>query len=130
VLLGAIIVLIWVICSRFFLRRLDRPAILLLALISVALTPFVLPNMHDRYFYPADAISIPLAFMMPELWFIPILFQLISGLSYSVYLLSTQMDALQTAAVINLLTLAALLMKQFSRRTLPEHATSSESLQT
>jgi Gpi18-like mannosyltransferase len=127
VLLGATIVLVWVICSRLFVRRLDRPAILLLALISAALTPFVLPNMHDRYFYPADAISIPLAFTLPELWFIPILFQLVSGLSYSVYLLSAPIDRLQMAAVINLFTVAALILKQVSWRAGPKQPVPSES---
>lgn len=126
--LGAILVLIWVIWSRLFMNRLDRPAILLLALVSVALTPLVLPNMHDRYFYPADAISIPLAFTLPELWFIPILFQLVSGLSYSVYLLGAPIDRLQIAAVINLFTVAALMAKQGSWRTGAKEALPSESV--
>src|SRR5690349_8544058 len=33
-------------------------ATLFAALVSLALTPFLLPKMHDRYFYPADVVSI------------------------------------------------------------------------
>ena len=36
---------------------------------SVALVPFLLPKMHDRYFYPADIFSLLAAFYMPEFGF-------------------------------------------------------------
>ena len=52
-----------------------------LALVSVALTPFVLPKMHDRYFFSADVFSLVLAMLLPRWWFLPLCFQLISGLS-------------------------------------------------
>jgi len=112
ILLAVLAVLAWIVFTWRRTERTDRSAILLLALISVTLTPFVLPNMHDRYFYPADALSIALAFYLPELWFIPILFQLISGLSYSIYLMSASADNLILAAAVNLITLMMLLAKQ------------------
>jgi Gpi18-like mannosyltransferase len=90
-----------------------RAELLLLALVSAELVPFLLPNMHDRYFYLADTISIVLAFMMPDMWFIALLFQLVSGLSYSIYLYSASPDNLVLAAAINVVTLAALLVRQF-----------------
>jgi Gpi18-like mannosyltransferase len=105
-------VLAWVVYSWLGTRRRDRRVVLLLTLISVTLTPFFLPNMHDRYFYPADAISIALAFSAPAMWIIPFLFQLISGLSYSIYLLSASPDNLIAAALINVLTLVVLLRQQ------------------
>ena len=112
IVLAFLVVLIWVVCTWRLTKRTDGSAILLLALISVTLTPFVLPNMHDRYFYPADAISIALAFSLPELWFVPILFQLISGLSYSIYLMSASADNLILAAAVNLITLLVLIARQ------------------
>src|SRR6185437_6819032 len=33
---------------------------------------FVLPHMHDRYFYSADVLSIVYAFQRPSRWFLPI----------------------------------------------------------
>jgi Gpi18-like mannosyltransferase len=116
VLLAMLVALLWVLFSWVKTRRSDLSATLLIALISVTLVPFFLPNMHDRYFYLSDTISIPLAFLMPELWFVPILFQLVSGLSYSIYLFSASPAILQTAALINIGTLLLLLGKQASLR--------------
>jgi Gpi18-like mannosyltransferase len=112
VVIGALLILVWVLYTSRHTRRVDRPAIVLLALISAALTPFVLPNMHDRYFFPADVLAIALAFSLPDMWFIAIFFQLISGLSYSIYLLSGPPDNLEGAAWINLFTLILLLRRQ------------------
>ncbi len=114
VFIAAVVLLIWVFYSWRYTRHLDRPMLILMSLISVALTPFLLPNMHDRYFFPADAISLAVAFIMPELWFIPILYQVVSGLSYSIYLLSYSPDALKVAATVNFVTLSYLLWKQVS----------------
>lgn len=46
--------------------RLDRRGSLLLALGSAAILPFVLPNMHDRYFFVADVLSLVLAVCAPS----------------------------------------------------------------
>ncbi len=110
--LAGLAILIWIVYTWRFTRRIDRSILMLLALISVTLTPFLLPNMHDRYFYPADVISIALAFSLPELWFIPVLYQVISGLSYSIYLLSASSDNLGIAAGLNLLTVIILIWRQ------------------
>jgi len=48
------------------------PLLLKLALVSVLFIPFFLPKMHDRYFYPADVISIIYAFYFPQYFFVPI----------------------------------------------------------
>jgi Gpi18-like mannosyltransferase len=94
--------------------RLDsrRSALLLISLVSVALIPFVLPKMHDRYFYPADILSLVTAFYMPELWFVPILYQIISTLAYMVYLFDASPILTQIAAIINTLTIGFLVWKQ------------------
>jgi hypothetical protein len=42
----------------------------------------LLPKMHDQYFYPADVFSFMAATLVPEIWFIPILFQISSGAAY------------------------------------------------
>jgi Gpi18-like mannosyltransferase len=112
VLLGAVVILAWVLYTAARAKVYDRASIILMALLSVSLTPFVLPNMHDRYFFPADVMAIALAFSMPDMWFMPILFQLVSGLSYSIYLLSGPPDNLEGAALLNLFTLILLFRKQ------------------
>ncbi len=53
-----------------------------LALASVVMMPFLLPKMLDRYFYPADVISIIFAFFFPTYFYIPILMSVISFFAY------------------------------------------------
>jgi Gpi18-like mannosyltransferase len=50
------------------------------------LIPFFLPKMHERYFFPADVISIAFAFYFPQFFFIPIMMSAVSFLSYEPYL--------------------------------------------
>jgi hypothetical protein len=51
---------------------------------------------------------------MPELWFIPISYQIISGLSYAAFLAGQPAKYAQIAAIINLITVVWLLWKQFT----------------
>jgi Gpi18-like mannosyltransferase len=54
----------------------------LAATMFLALAPFLLPKMHDRYFFAADLLSIVLAFHLPQLWLVPLLLQASSGMAY------------------------------------------------
>ena len=84
-----------------------------LSLVSTALVPFLLPKMHDRYFYPADVFSIVAAFHWPRLWFLPVAYQVISGLAYSIFLFDAHRQvALVLATQLNTFVLAYLLWKQ------------------
>lgn len=56
--------------------------LVLAATLSVAMVPFLLPKMHDRYFFPADLLSIALALSNRRLWFVAVGFQLASSLAY------------------------------------------------
>ena len=47
--------------------------LVLLFFLSSILVPFLLPKMHERYFYMADALSIVVAFTHRRLWFVPLL---------------------------------------------------------
>jgi Gpi18-like mannosyltransferase len=62
--------------------KLTQPLILKLALLSVLFVPFFLPKMHDRYFYPADVISIVFAFYFPDYFFVPVIVILSSFFAY------------------------------------------------
>ncbi|MBC1270570.1 hypothetical protein GNF07_26340, partial [Trichormus variabilis FSR] len=48
----------------------------------VLLMPYILPKMHQRYFYPADICSIILAFYLPQYRWVAIAVQLSSLFSY------------------------------------------------
>ena len=72
----------WIVLTVNQEVKFNKERIVLAALVAVALAPYLLPKMHDRYFYPADLISFIVAFYLPRLWFLPILFQISSGLVY------------------------------------------------
>ncbi|MFF5182559.1 glycosyltransferase 87 family protein [Streptomyces sp. NPDC000345] len=57
--------------------------VVLLAACSAIVVPFLLPSMHERYFYVADVLSVVAAFVLPRrLWYVPVLVQLASFGSY------------------------------------------------
>jgi Gpi18-like mannosyltransferase len=87
--------------------------IMLMALAALTLVPFVLPKMHDRYFYPADVFSFATVIFVPEMWFIPLCYQLISSLSYSIFILNASTTYVKIAALINTGVVIYILYKQY-----------------
>jgi len=112
----------WIICTALDKREITPERMVLLALISVSLTPFVLPRMHERYFYPADALALIAAFFNPDLWIVPFAFQLSSGLASAVYLKGKPPEPVMFGAIINTVILIILIVYQFSRQTKPTNA--------
>ena len=62
-----------------------------LALASVLLLPFLLPKMHERYFYPADVISIVFAAFYPPYYYVAIAMSVISLLAYQPFLFGAEL---------------------------------------
>jgi len=56
------------------------------ALLSVLMIPYFLPGMHERYFYPADLISLIYAFFVSRGWILAVLVQFCSFFTYLPYL--------------------------------------------
>ena len=113
--LAGILLLIWVVYYGIKQYAISPKLIVASALLSLALTPYLLPKMHDRYFYPADVLSLVAVFFAPELWFVPIVYQMISLLSYSPFLFSADPQAvIPIALMMNTLVLGFLLWKQWS----------------
>ena len=65
---------------------LTRERIVTAATLFAILVPFTVPGMHERYFFLADVLSVVLVFFRPRLWFVPLLVQAASLLSYETYL--------------------------------------------
>jgi Gpi18-like mannosyltransferase len=110
---GAFVVLIGILLLAS--KEQVTPDILLkIALVFALAIPFLLPEMHERYFYLADAVSIIYAFYFPRLFFIAIIQQLCSLLSYAPFLLHTQIVSLAYVAcailVITVITLVDLVL--------------------
>lgn len=62
--------------------KITADRLIFLAFLSVLLMPYVLPKMHDRYFFPADVIAIIFAFYWPRYWYLPVVIGLTSLLTY------------------------------------------------
>jgi Gpi18-like mannosyltransferase len=91
--------------------------IIKVTLVLALAIPFLLPEMHERYFYLADVVSIVYAFYFPRSFYIAIIVQLCSLLSYAPYFYNTQIVSLGLVAfavlIITLITLADLIFTLF-----------------
>lgn len=67
-------------------RRISDKAVLGAALLFAIGIPFLLPHMHDRYFFAADILSLILAFTAAEYFIAAVLVQFASLLGYHAYL--------------------------------------------
>src|SRR5262249_51176839 len=83
VLAAAVGLALAVAAQRF---RDDLQAQLLVVTASVILIPFVLPKMHERYFFLADVITYVLAFTFPRAWPLAIAMQIGSFSAYCNFL--------------------------------------------
>ncbi|MFI1488602.1 glycosyltransferase 87 family protein [Streptomyces sp. NPDC020747] len=63
--------------------RLTTAKVVLMGATSAVLVPFLLPSMHERYFYLAEVLTVIAAFYLPRrLWYVPVLVQAASFLAY------------------------------------------------
>lgn len=112
-ILAIILTSLWVYYYAYRKIKYEPGNLAFFALISVILIPFFMPKMHDRYFYPADVLSLVLAFFNYSMWFIPLLYQLISGMAYLGFLFDLPNTVIKVAASINILTFGYLLWQQY-----------------
>jgi Gpi18-like mannosyltransferase len=89
--------------------RLSAGMIVELATISVLVTPYVLPKMHDRYFFPADVFTILFGFWYPRYVAVPALVQFVSVFAYMHFLFGYGIIPFRTLAIIELVPIVILL---------------------
>lgn len=56
--------------------------LVMLFLLFALVEPYLLPRMHERYFYMADVLSVIFAFKFRDKWFLPVVVVLSSTLAY------------------------------------------------
>lgn len=79
------------ICAFVFLvykkrGEINNDHIIKISFVLLSVVPFLLPKMHERYFFPADIFSIVYAYYFPRYFFVPIGMQIISFFSYGPFL--------------------------------------------
>jgi Gpi18-like mannosyltransferase len=67
-------------------RQLGPDVLVALSLALTLAVPYVTPKMQDRYFFPADVLSVVYAFYNPRRFYVPVLVILCSLLSYFPFL--------------------------------------------
>ncbi|SKZ05824.1 Uncharacterised protein [Mycobacteroides abscessus subsp. abscessus] len=81
--LAALVIVVFLAWSLWKKPAVTPASILVMATASAAIVPFLLPAMHDRYFYTVEILSVIAAFYLP-LWFIAVPF-LIQASAIGVY---------------------------------------------
>lgn len=95
--------------------ELHADTLLTLSLVCAVTIPFLLPKMHDRYFYLADVLSIVYAFWFARRIFVAVGMQAISLLSYAPFLWHAEPVALGHVAFA-VLALAVFMWRDLIRR--------------
>lgn len=83
--LGALLSLIFITLSARAYKS-SKERMILLGLLCVLIIPYLLPRMHERYFYLADIFSLLYAIQKPKHWPVPFTIISASLLSYLPYL--------------------------------------------
>ena len=88
----------------------SREIILQLCLLSLLMTPFFLPKMHERFFYPADVLAIAYGFYFPKQYYVPVAIGFASFFSYQFFLLHRTILPLQLLSLVMFAALAAVVV--------------------
>jgi Gpi18-like mannosyltransferase len=97
VLIGGFFV--WMAAKR--LSDLDPGKVICFSLFSALLLPFILPKMHERYFYFAALLALALPFFKPKLRLAALALQVSSVLSYAIYFMGAVIIPIEPLAVLN-----------------------------
>ena len=95
------------ICYVLIFRDID---IVASAALFAILVPFLLPGMHERYFFLADVTTVLLAIHHRRLWPVPLLVQTASLLAYQPYLLGHATFPLTVPATLMLAALVTVVV--------------------
>ena len=95
-------------------RPLSEPQILVLATSVVLAVPFFLPEMHERYFYLADVLTIVTAFYVRRFWVVAVVVSWCSLLSYAPFLWQRTVVALPLVSFAEFLAVIATGFRAFS----------------
>ena len=95
-----IVVLIIFYVSVRYIKVIKYENIIELSLLLAVIVPFLLPRMHERYFFMADIISLLYAFYFPKKFYIAIIIPLVSLLSYLPFLYNTNSDYILDLSIV------------------------------
>ena len=103
--------------ARRFPDGLGSPVLLQAALLSLVLMPYLLPAMHERYFFAADALAVAYAFTVRRGWMVAALIQFASAFTYLPYLFHVEPVPRSVLAAVMGVALGRLIRELFAART-------------
>ena len=95
--------------------RLSKQVILLCALLFCVGIPYLLPHMHDRYFFAADILSLVVAVVLPKYFPLPVLVSFGSYLGYHAYLKGRYLMPMRYGAIALAIALILVLIAMSAR---------------
>lgn len=95
-----VIVLIIFYVSIKHIKVIKYENVIELALLFALIIPFLLPRMHERYFFMADVISLLYAFSFPKKFYIAIIIPFASLVCYLPFLYNTSTNFIIAASVV------------------------------
>jgi Gpi18-like mannosyltransferase len=84
---------------------LNNDLLVTLATASVLFVPYLLPRMHERYFFLAEVFCLLLAFYHPKTFLIPVMMQVVTWSTYRGYFFGQLLFPLSTGALVMLIAL-------------------------
>lgn len=90
-------------CTKKF--QMTDEMLISLALFYTMLLPYFLPYMHERYWYPADLLSLVFAFYFPEKFYVPVITVMSSLFAYSRFLFRFRFISMKLFSVLMLFNL-------------------------
>jgi len=96
-------------------RESSPERLVLLATLSLAVMPYVLPKMHDRYFFPASAMAFLLAVARPRAWPIVALIQTADLCAYTRFLLNSSLSWIHHGFVLMTFAIGLLIWLFFDK---------------
>jgi len=95
-----VVVLSIIYISVRYIKVIKYETIIELSLLFAVIVPFLLPRMHERYFFMADIISLLYAFCFPKKLYVAIIIPLISLFCYLPFLYNTSTDSIVDLSIV------------------------------
>ena len=92
-----------------------------MAALSLAVMPYVLPQMHERYFFPASAMAFLLAVVRPRTWPIVLMIQAADLCAYTRCLLNMSAFWVHRGFIVMTIAIGLLIWQFFDERDTPNH---------
>ena len=108
---AATVILIFVLVAVKSRAKLTPGLLVELATVTMFIVPFVLPEMHQRYFFPADILLIVFGFYFPVYFYIPLVINMVSFFSYQYFLFGPETFPMDQLALVTLFMIAIMIRK-------------------